>query len=172
RAEQPGLLEIGPALVGQAAQLFGARRPLADRRQEVAHAAEEFVRRHRRLPTCSGDRMLARPKGGRAMPQAGRIAFGNMEAVSYGKPAAEALGEEAGRCEAERVFLMVSGTLHRDTDEIAKVRRSFGNRYAGIFDRMPPHTPRHAVIEAAAMARDAKADLIATVGGGSVTDGA
>ena len=43
---------------------------------------------------------------------------------------------------------------------------------AGIFDRMPPHTPRGAVIEAAAAAREAGADLIATIGGGSVTDGA
>jgi maleylacetate reductase len=37
---------------------------------------------------------------------------------------------------------------------------------------MPPHTPRRAVIKATAMARDAGADLVATVGGGSVTDGA
>jgi maleylacetate reductase len=106
------------------------------------------------------------------MPQAGRIAFGNMEAVTFGRPAAEAVAEEARRCEAERVFLMVSGTLNRATDEIAKVRRALGNRYAGVFDHMPPHTPRHAVIEAAAMAREAGADLIATIGGGSVTDGA
>jgi maleylacetate reductase len=106
------------------------------------------------------------------MTQAGRVAFGKMEAVTFGTPAAEALAEEARRCEAERVFLMVSGTLNRETDEIAKVRRALGNRYAGVFDHMPPHTPRHAVIEATAMARDAKADLIATVGGGSVTDGA
>src|SRR3954468_7283101 len=105
------------------------------------------------------------------MPQAGRIAFGRMEAVTFGKPAAEAVAEEARRCEAERVFLMVSGTLNRETDEIAKVRRALGNRCAGVFDHMPPHTPRHAVIEAAAMAREAGADLIATVGGGSVTDG-
>ena len=106
------------------------------------------------------------------MPQTGRIAFGKMEAVTFGRRAAEALPEEARHYEAERVFLMVSGTLNRDTDEIARVRRALGNRYAGIFDRMPPHTPRHAVIEAAAMAREAKADLIATIGGGSVTDGA
>ena len=106
------------------------------------------------------------------MPQAGRIAFGRMEAVTFGRPAAEAVAEEARRCEAERVFLMVSGTLNRATDEIAKVRRALGNRCAGVFDRMPPHTPRHAVIEAAQMARQAKADLIATIGGGSVTDGA
>ncbi|MBV9966815.1 MAG: iron-containing alcohol dehydrogenase [Alphaproteobacteria bacterium] len=95
-----------------------------------------------------------------------------MEAVTFGKPAAEALADEARACGAERVFLMTSGTLNRETDEIAKVRRALGNRCAGIFDHMPPHTPRHAVIEAAAMAREAQADLIATVGGGSVTDGA
>jgi maleylacetate reductase len=106
------------------------------------------------------------------MPQTGRIAFGNMEAVTFGRPAAEAVAEEVRRCEAEHVFLMVSGTLNRATDEIAKVRRALGNRCAGVFDHMPPHTPRHAVIEAAAMAREAGADLIATIGGGSVTDGA
>ena len=37
---------------------------------------------------------------------------------------------------------------------------------------MPPHTPREAVIAAAEQARAANADLIVTVGGGSITDGA
>ncbi len=76
------------------------------------------------------------------MSQAGRIAFGNMEAVTFGRPAAEAVAEEVRRCGAERVFLMVSGTLNRATDEIAKVCRALGNRCAGLFDHMPPHTPR------------------------------
>jgi maleylacetate reductase len=106
------------------------------------------------------------------MLQSGRVAFGAMEAVSFGRPAAETVAEEARRRDAERVFLMVSGTLNRTTGEIAKVRRALGNRFAGIFDHMPAHTPRHAVIEAAVMAREARADLIATVGGGSITDGA
>src|SRR5947199_9250815 len=106
------------------------------------------------------------------MPQAGRIAFGEMEAVTFGRPAAEVVAEEARRAGADRVFLMTSGTLNRATDEIAKVRRALGNRCAGVFDHMPPHTPRGAVIEAAAAARQAGADLIATIGGGSVTDGA
>src|SRR6202022_1346895 len=88
------------------------------------------------------------------------------------KPAAETVAEEARRRDAERVFLMVSGTLNRTTDEIAKVRRALGNRFAGLFDHMLPHTPRHAVIEAAEMTREAGADLIVTVGGGSITDGA
>ena len=37
---------------------------------------------------------------------------------------------------------------------------------------MPPHTPREAVIAATEQARAANADLIVTVGGGSITDGA
>lgn len=106
------------------------------------------------------------------MLPSGRVAFGEMEAVVFGKPAADAIAEETRRLGAERVLLMVSGTLNRTTDEVAKVRQALGNRLAGIFDRMRPHTPRHAVIEAAAAAREAGADLIATIGGGSVTDGA
>jgi maleylacetate reductase len=106
------------------------------------------------------------------MQQRGRIAFGAMESVTFGRPAAEMVAEEARRRDAERVFLMASGTLNRATDEVAKVRRALGNRFAGLFDRMPPHTPRRGVVEAAAMAREAKADLIVTIGGGSVTDGA
>ena len=106
------------------------------------------------------------------MVQSGRVDFGEMDAVVFAKPAAMAIAEEARRCEAERVFLMVSGTLNRTTDEIAKVRHALGNRCAGTFDRMPPHTPRRAVIDAATAAREAGADLIATIGGGSVTDGA
>jgi len=106
------------------------------------------------------------------MPPIGRVVFSEMDEVVFGKPAAEAVAEEARRLGANRVFLMVSGTLNRETDEIAKVRAALGNRCAGVFDLMPPHTPRKAVISAAEQARDAKADLIATVGGGSIIDGA
>jgi len=106
------------------------------------------------------------------MLHSGRVDFGEMETVVFGRPAAEVVTEEARRREAERVFVMASGTLNRTTDEVAKVRRALGNRFAGLFDRMPPHTPRRAVIEAAAAAREAGADLIVTIGGGSVTDGA
>ena len=106
------------------------------------------------------------------MLKSGRVDFGEMDAVAFGRPAADTIADEARRCEAERVFLMVSGTLNRTTEEIDKIRRALGNRVAGVFDRMPAHTPRRAVIEAAAMAREARTDLIVTIGGGSVTDGA
>jgi maleylacetate reductase len=95
-----------------------------------------------------------------------------MDEVVYGKPAAVTVSELAKRDGAERVFLMVSGTLNRETDEIEKLRRALGNHCVGTFDKMPAHTPRAAVIAAAEQAREARADLIVTLGGGSITDGA
>ena len=106
------------------------------------------------------------------MLKTGRVALGRMEEVIFGKPAAAAVADIVKRVGAERVFLMVSGTLNRETDEIEKLRRALGNYCVGTFDAMPPHTPRAAVIAAANQARDAKADLIVTLGGGSITDGA
>ncbi len=106
------------------------------------------------------------------MQTSGRVVFSKMEQVLFGVAAAEAVAAEAQRHDAHRVFLMVSGTLNRSTDAIETVLRALANRCAGVFDRMPPHTPRRAVIEATAQARDAQADLIVTIGGGSITDGA
>ena len=49
---------------------------------------------------------------------------------------------------------------------------ALGNKCVGTFDRMPAHSPRSAIIAATAQAREARADLIVTLGGGSITDGA
>jgi maleylacetate reductase len=106
------------------------------------------------------------------MPQSARIVFTRMDEVVYGKPAAEAVAEQARRLDASRVFLLVSGTLNRQTPEVETVRKALGNRHAGTFDAMAAHTPRQCVIAATEQARDAKADLIVSIGGGSVTDGA
>jgi maleylacetate reductase len=95
-----------------------------------------------------------------------------MEEVVFGHPAAEAIVAQMDRLGAARAFLMVSGTLNRQTGEIEKIRKALGTRCVATFDAMPPHTPREAVIAAAGQARAAGADLIVTVGGGSITDGA
>ena len=102
----------------------------------------------------------------------GRVVFGAMDEVVFGRPASEALVEQLNRLGASRAFLMVSGTLNRETDIIENIRRALGPRCVGTFDAMPPHTPRAAVIAAAEQARAANADLIVTIGGGSITDGA
>src|SRR3982075_102674 len=95
-----------------------------------------------------------------------------MDEVVFGRPAAGAVVAQMDRLGTARAFLMVSGTLNRQTDEIEKIRKALGSRCVAIFDAMPPHTPGEAVIAATEQARSAGADLIVTVGGGSITDGA
>lgn len=102
----------------------------------------------------------------------GRVVYGAIEEVVFGHPAAEAVVAQMDRLGTRRAFLMVSGTLNRQTDEIAKIVQALGPRCAGLFDAMPAHTPREAVIAATNAAREAGADLIVAVGGGSITDGA
>lgn len=96
--------------------------------------------------------------------------FPAVERLVYGKPAAQALKSEVERINARRVFLIVSGTMNRTTDEVDRLRVALGNRYAGTYDSVPPFNPRSAVLEAARAARGAGADSIVTFGGGSVTE--
>jgi maleylacetate reductase len=102
----------------------------------------------------------------------GSYQYPPMDFVIYGKPAAEALREEAERLNAHRVFLIASRTLNTKTEEIEKLRVALKDRYAGTFDGIPQHTTREVVVQAAAHAREAGADLIVAVGGGSVVDAA
>ena len=102
----------------------------------------------------------------------GRVVFGAMDEVVFGHPAADAVAGQMDRLHLSRAFLMVSGTLNRTTGEIEKIRKTLGPRCVGTFDAMPPHTPREAVVAATELARAANADVIVTVGGGSITDGA
>ena len=98
--------------------------------------------------------------------------FPAMESVIFGKPFAEALAQEVDRIEARAVFILASGTLDRTTDTVERLRQMLGNRLAGVCAKIGAHTPRTDVVAAANAAREAGADLIVTLGGGSVTDAA
>ena len=58
--------------------------------------------------------------------QSGQFVFTAIERMVYGQPAAQALRKEVDRLKAARVFMIVSGTMNRTTDEIAKVREALG----------------------------------------------
>lgn len=104
--------------------------------------------------------------------QTGAVAFTRLERVTYGEPAAEALLAAAERAGASRVFVMASRSLVVRGDELAPIVSGLGAKLAGVYSGMPSHTPRDAVLEAAEGARVGRADMIATVGGGSITDAA
>ena len=54
----------------------------------------------------------------------------------------------------------------------SSVRGVLGNKLAGVCAKIGAHTPRIDVVAAANAAREARADALLTVGGGSVTDAA
>ena len=90
--------------------------------------------------------------------------------VIWGKPAAQAVIEEAERRCARRVFIVTSKTLNRKTDAVANIRAALGPRHAGTFDECVEHTPRASVMAAADAARAAAPDLVLTFGGGTAID--
>ena len=98
--------------------------------------------------------------------------FPAMDRVVHGEPFALALGREVERLDAHAVYVLASGTLARETDVLDQLRAVLGNRLAGVWAKIGAHTPRIDVVAAANAARAAKADLLVTVGGGSVTDAA
>lgn len=106
-----------------------------------------------------------------AMPQ-GTYRYPNMDRVLYGQDFAAGLAEERARLGAERVFLIAGGTLFRETDFVARAQAALGRHLAGTWTRIGAHTPRIDVVAAANAARAAGADLLVTLGGGSVTDAA
>jgi maleylacetate reductase len=103
--------------------------------------------------------------------QSGTMVFTQMNRVIFGQPAAATIVAEAERLGATRVFLLTGRTLNRSTDEVDKMRRALGPRFAGVCDHMPAHSPRDAVVACANAARSVGTDLLVTFGGGSVTDG-
>ena len=98
--------------------------------------------------------------------------FPPMERVIYGVPLADALAREIETTGVHAVYVLASGTLARETDVVEAVKHVLGNRLAGICTKIGAHTPRPDVVAAANAAREAKADALLTVGGGSVTDAA
>ena len=77
------------------------------------------------------------------------------------------LGDEAERAGARRAFVVCGQTVANGTNLLDRVGSALGDRLAGVFDRVEAGSPVPSVQQGAMMARDAEADLIVAVGGGS-----
>ena len=89
--------------------------------------------------------------------------------VYSGKDALESLPAELKRNKAQRAFIVCGRTVSRRTDLIARMRRILGESCAGVFDEVEKDSTLPSVLKATAAARAANADLLISVGGGSVT---
>ncbi len=102
--------------------------------------------------------------------QAANMILTGTEKVSLGARAPVAIAALAAEREASRVFVIAGTTLRENTSEITAIEEALGKRHAATFSGIQPHAPRSDVLAAAQAARTASADLVVTVGGGSVTD--
>jgi alcohol dehydrogenase class IV len=85
-----------------------------------------------------------------------------------GKDALENLPAELKRHRASRAFIVCGRTVSRKTELVSRIRRILGETCAGLFDEMEKESPLSAVQRARDAAHVADADLLISIGAGSV----
>ena len=93
-----------------------------------------------------------------------------LDRVHFGTPVADALHSEATQRGAQRIFVVTSRSLNRKTDAVSHALARIRPQVVGLFDECVEHTPRASVIALAQAVRAAQADLIVSIGGGTVID--
>lgn len=78
------------------------------------------------------------------------------------------LATEVARAGANRAFVITSPSIVSKTKTIARIAGELGERYAGVFSEIEPESTYISVAAATDAAREAGADLLIAVGGGSV----
>lgn len=102
--------------------------------------------------------------------RSGIISGNATERVIIGQRATDAISQEVDRLNARRVFILAGNSLRQKTDEIAAIEAALGERHAATFSGIRPHGPKSDIVAAANTAKTAKADLIVSIGGGTITD--
>ena len=69
---------------------------------------------------------------------------------------------------ASRALVICSPSINRQTDLVQRIKAALGSHYAGVFDGIENDSTYGSVQAATAAAREADADLLVAVGGGSV----
>ena len=103
--------------------------------------------------------------------QSGAFNITQHERIVFGVPAGEAVVAEAERIGARRVFVTSTRSLaQKENGPLQRLERALGARHVGTHATIRSHSPREDVVAGARAAREAKADLLVAIGGGSVID--
>jgi len=78
------------------------------------------------------------------------------------------LNDAATRAGATRAFVVCSPSVTGRTETVRRIEAALGPRFAGVFDGIEKDSTYASVCRATEKARDARADLLIAVGGGSV----
>jgi maleylacetate reductase len=102
--------------------------------------------------------------------QSYRYRFTGHERVLHNARANEELPRLMDMFGYRRAFVVCSRTLNTRTDAVRSIGAALGDRLVGLTDEVGEHSPLSNVLKAARQARDARADVLVSIGGGSVMD--
>lgn len=93
--------------------------------------------------------------------------------ISYGMPFLEICTYHVvNTFKVERVYIIASKTLSTSTNALKRLRDALGTKVAGVRIGMKSHTYWSEILDVTEACRRSKADLIITLGAGSLTDAA
>lgn len=93
-----------------------------------------------------------------------------VDRVTYGAGALADLPREVERLGKRRAFVITGNSIASKTGLLDRVVSLLGDRCAGTFAGSVQHVPKRTILEAAAGAREAQADCLVSLGGGSPID--
>lgn len=110
------------------------------------------------------------------MPETFRPAFSDRSRplLSYGTPFPTAAANHVRNTfKASRAYVICSGSLARNTEALSRLKSALGEEtVVGVRVGMKSHTQWSEVVEIVRDARQTEADILVTLGAGSLTDGA
>jgi maleylacetate reductase len=93
-----------------------------------------------------------------------------IERVHFGSGSIRNLRDELVRIDSQRPFLVTGQSIAKRTDLIARVERTAGRKLAGVFSEIKQHAPMSGITRATKAVKEAKADSLISLGGGSPID--
>ncbi|MEX0964562.1 MAG: iron-containing alcohol dehydrogenase [Pseudohongiellaceae bacterium] len=96
--------------------------------------------------------------------------YSALESVHAGVAVAETLVSLIANRGSQRVLLVASNSLSQASNEFAELQTALGSTCVGLVHDIGSHTPRSDVLRTLQMARTEEADLLVSVGGGSIID--
>jgi alcohol dehydrogenase class IV len=93
--------------------------------------------------------------------------------VSYGLRFPEACARHvSGTFNASKIYIIASGSLSRNTNHVKRLQEALGSKVVGTRCGMQPHSLWSEILEVTKDASEMGADLLITLGAGSLTDAA
>lgn len=93
--------------------------------------------------------------------------------ISHGLPFPAAISKHmSSTLNCKRAYIIISSTLAHKTHALARLEKELGAQMIGVRKGMTPHTLYSEVLEVAKDVKNKQADVLVTIGGGSLVDAA